>query len=100
MSSLSASDSPTALFGRPAWRAHRDRAASRAVGFLHDEIGERLLDRLDLVNRDFAEILDLGARDGTLAGRLAERPGTKRVVLAEPAARFLALAEGARVAAD
>jgi NADH dehydrogenase [ubiquinone] 1 alpha subcomplex assembly factor 5 len=89
-----------ALFDRRAWRTHRNRAASDAVGFLHDEIGERLLDRLDLVNRDFSDVLDLGARDGSLAGRLAQRPGTTGVVLAEPAIRFLALADGARVAAD
>src|SRR5689334_7959374 len=89
-----------ALFDRRAWRAHRNRAASNAVGFLHDEIGERLLDRLDLVNREFADMLDLGARDGALAARLATRPGTKRVVLAEPATRFLTGARGARVAAD
>ena len=98
---MSSSDSPpTALFDRRAWRAHRNRAAADAVDFLHDEIGERLLDRLDLVNRDFSDVLDLGARDGGLARRLATRPGTRRVVLAEPATRFLASARGLRVAAD
>jgi NADH dehydrogenase [ubiquinone] 1 alpha subcomplex assembly factor 5 len=89
-----------ALFDRRAWRAHRNRAAANAVGFLHDEIGERLLDRLDLISRDFADVLDFGARDGALALRLARQSGTKRVVLAEPATRFLALADGERVAAD
>jgi NADH dehydrogenase [ubiquinone] 1 alpha subcomplex assembly factor 5 len=92
--------SPTALFDRRAWRAHRNRAASSAVDFLHEEIGERLLDRLDLVNREFAEMLDLGARNGALAGRLAQRPGTKRVVMAEPAIEPLVGASGERVAAD
>jgi NADH dehydrogenase [ubiquinone] 1 alpha subcomplex assembly factor 5 len=92
--------SPTALFDRRAWRAHRNRAASGAVAFLHEEIGERLLDRLDLINRDFPHVLDLGARDGNLAGLLAKRPGAERVVLAEPAARFLARMSGARVASD
>ncbi len=88
------------LFDRRAWRAHRNRAATGAVDFLHDEIAERLLDRLDLVNREFAHVLDLGARDGTLAKRLADRLGTERVVIAEPATRFLALANGERIAAD
>jgi NADH dehydrogenase [ubiquinone] 1 alpha subcomplex assembly factor 5 len=98
---MSSSDSPpTALFHRRAWRARRNRAASNAVEFLHDEIGERLLDRLDLVNRDFSDVLDLGARDGGLARRLATRPGTRQLVLAEPATRFLASAGGLRVAAD
>ncbi|MGE0258015.1 MAG: methyltransferase domain-containing protein [Alphaproteobacteria bacterium] len=97
----SSAPSPTALFDRRAWRIHRNRAATAgAVDFLHAEIGERLLDRLDLVNREFPEVLDLGARDGGLADRLARRPGTKQVVLAEPAARLLASASGARVAAD
>src|SRR3954447_20633562 len=89
-----------ALFDRRAWRTHRNRAASNAVGFLHDEIGDRLLDRLDLINRDFPDVLDLGARNGALAPRLAMRRGTTRVVMAEPVARFLARASGARVAAD
>jgi NADH dehydrogenase [ubiquinone] 1 alpha subcomplex assembly factor 5 len=92
--------SPTALFDRRTWRAHRNRAASRAVDFLHDEIGERLLDRLDLVNREFADVLDLGARDGSLASQLARRPGTRRVVMAEPAIEPLVRASGPRVAAD
>jgi NADH dehydrogenase [ubiquinone] 1 alpha subcomplex assembly factor 5 len=96
----SSGSSPTTLFDRPAWRAHRNRAAAGAVDFLHDEIGERLLDRLDLISRDFPDVLDLGARDGALANRLANRTGTKRVVMAEPAARFLARASGESVAAD
>lgn len=92
--------SQAALFDRRAWRAHRNRAASNTVGFLHDEIGERLRDRLDLVNREFPDVLDLGARDGTLARLLAQRPGTQRVVMAEPAIRSLATAGGERVVAD
>lgn len=88
------------LFDRRAWRVHRDRAASNPISFLHDEIGERLLDRLDLVNRDFADVLDLGARDGGLARALAARPGTRRVVLAEPSSAFLGRTGGLRVMAD
>ncbi len=95
----------TTLFDRRAWRAHRDRAARLsskvgAVDFLHAEIAERLLDRLDLVNRQFAVALDLGARDGGLARALAERSGTVLVVAAEPSTVFLARAPGPRVAAD
>jgi SAM-dependent methyltransferase len=97
--------SATALFDRRAWRLHRDRAARQAlaagaVDFLHAEIAERLIDRLDLVNREFALALDLGARDGGLGRALAGRAGTVRVVAAEPAAAFLARAPGSRVAAD
>ena len=66
----------SALFDRRAWRAHRERAAGLARGgaarqgpvdFLHAEIADRLIDRLDVVNREFAVALDLGARDGALA---------------------------------
>jgi len=93
--------SPAALFDRRAWRAHRDRAARQgAVNFLHAEIADRLIERLDLVNREFAVALDLGARDGRLARLLAKRPGTQLVVAAEPAAEFLAGAPGPRVVAD
>jgi len=65
------SDPPaTALFDRRAWRLHRDRAARLTRGqgggadFLHAEIADRLIDRLDLVSREFPIVLDLGARDG------------------------------------
>ncbi|MGE5271086.1 MAG: methyltransferase domain-containing protein [Thiohalocapsa sp.] len=97
--------SPSLLFDRRAWRAHRERAA-RAMrggddaGFLHAEIAERLLDRLDIVNRNFAVALDLGARDGALGDALAGRPGMRQVIGAEPAAAFLAGTPRPAVAAD
>jgi NADH dehydrogenase [ubiquinone] 1 alpha subcomplex assembly factor 5 len=98
---MSSTDTPpTALFDRRAWRAHRNRAASGNVDFLHDEIAERLLDRLNLINRDFAEALDLGARKGAVAQRLAKRRGTERVVMVEPAIQSLTRGSGERVAAD
>src|SRR5947209_6624217 len=98
------SDSDTAqiaLFDRAAWRAHRDRAArAGAVDFLHDEVAERLIDRLDLIGGAFPAALDLGARDGAVAHRLAARAGAGLVVAAEPALGFLSRAAGSRVAAD
>ena len=94
-----------ALFDRRAWRAHRDRAArltrsGAGADFLHAEVTERLIDRLDLVAREFRDVLDLGARDGGLARILAQRPGEARVIAAEPSTAFLAGAPGPRVAAD
>ena len=92
---------PTALFDRHAWRLHRDRAARMGTGdFLHAEIADRLFDRLDLVNHEFPVVLDLGARNGALAPRLAARPGTTRVIAAEPSRTFLAAAPRPRIAAD
>ena len=87
------------LFDRRAWRLHRDRAAG-GVDFLHREVAERLIDRLDLVNRDFATALDLGARDGTLTRLLADSAGSRLVIAAEPAERLLAAAPAPRVCAD
>ncbi len=95
------SNSSPLLFDRRAWRAHRDRAArSGPVDFLHVEVGERLLDRLDIVQRRFTAALDLGARDGGVARALAERFGIEFVVAAEPAAGFVARAPRPSVVAD
>jgi SAM-dependent methyltransferase len=89
------------LFDRRAWRLHRDRAArQQPVKFLHDEIAERLTDRLDLINRDFAAVLDLGARDGAMARAFGERKGCALIAVAEPSPRLLAAAAGLRVCAD
>jgi NADH dehydrogenase [ubiquinone] 1 alpha subcomplex assembly factor 5 len=89
------------LFDRRAWRAHRGRAARQgSVDFLHAEVADRLLDRLDLVGREFPVALDLGARRGELTQALAGRPGSLRVVAAEPATDFFVAVSGARLAAD
>ena len=96
---MTAPDEPaTLLFDRAAWRAHRDRAARSDVRFLHDEVAERLLDRLDLIGREFAVALDLGARDGALARLLAGR--CPQIIAAEPSSALLAAAPVPRVVAD
>jgi NADH dehydrogenase [ubiquinone] 1 alpha subcomplex assembly factor 5 len=92
---------PNGLFDRRAWRAHRDRAAREGpVDFLHYEIAVRLLERLDLINREFASVLDLGARDGGLTRALAQRQGTAWVVAAEPAQALLRRAPVPCIVAD
>jgi NADH dehydrogenase [ubiquinone] 1 alpha subcomplex assembly factor 5 len=88
------------LFDRRAWRLHRERAARSGVSFLHDEIVQRLFDRLGLVNREFGCALDLGARDGQLASRLAAEGGVRWVVPAEPATGFFPRPAGGQVGAD
>ena len=103
---MTAAGGTSPLFDRRAWRLHRDRAAriarnrAAATDFLHAEIADRLLDRLDLVGRVFPVALDLGARDGVLRRALAQRAGTVQVVAAEPSAAFLAAVPAPRVAAD
>lgn len=92
--------SSAAFYDRRAWRAHRERAARAGpVDFLHAEIAARLIDRLDLVNREFRSVLDLGALGG-LADRLRDRPAPVAIVAADPAIGMLAALPGRRVAAD
>jgi NADH dehydrogenase [ubiquinone] 1 alpha subcomplex assembly factor 5 len=81
---------PEALFDRRAWRQHRERAACDAgADFLHVEISERLLNRLDHIGRVFRTILDLGVHCGALSRALASRPGGASIIAADPAINFL-----------
>ncbi len=82
------------VFDRQAVRRHRERAAAAfdAHAFLFEEVAGRIADRLDDVRRDFARILDLGARGGVMARALGARGGRPFVVhvdLAEPLVRGL-----------
>jgi SAM-dependent methyltransferase len=93
--------SPAALFDRRAWRQHRERAARGGlVTFLHEEVAQRLVERLTLIDRQFAHALDLGARDGQLAFRLAIEAGLGWIVCAEPAPAFFPKLAGGQVGAD
>src|SRR5580658_10082500 len=92
--------SQAALFDRGAWRLHRDRAATLGVDFLHNEVADRLIDRLNLVNRDFPVALDLGSRGGGLTRLLAERRGWVQLIAAEPSLDLLRMARGPRICAD
>jgi SAM-dependent methyltransferase len=89
------------LFDRRTRRRHRDRAAGRGcVEFLHREVAERLIERLDDVKRDFRAVLDLGAHHGALSRALGCRPEIERLVAADPSSGFLAQLGGMRAAAD
>jgi NADH dehydrogenase [ubiquinone] 1 alpha subcomplex assembly factor 5 len=94
-------DLPLMLFDRRARRRHRDRAAGvGCVEFLHREVADRLIERLDDVKREFRVALDLGAHHGTLSHALGCQPRIERVVAADPSSGFLAQLGGMRVAAD
>jgi SAM-dependent methyltransferase len=94
-------DLPLLLFDRLARRQHRDRAARRGfVEFLHREVADRLVERLDDVKRDFRLALDLGAHNGALSRALGCRPGIEWIAAADPSFGFLAKLSGIRVAAD
>ena len=90
-----------ALFDRRAWRLHRERAARLGCAdFLHIEVAERIVERLDDVDREFHLALDLGSHSGALSEVLAHRAGINGVVAAEPAAAFLAKTAAIAVGAD
>jgi NADH dehydrogenase [ubiquinone] 1 alpha subcomplex assembly factor 5 len=87
------------VFDRRAVRRHRDRAA-RSVGTVADvlrDAAERLLDRLDDMNRHFTRALDVGGR-GVVAPLLRERGIA--VVSCDLSPAMAALNGGMAVAAD
>ncbi|MFN3228604.1 MAG: class I SAM-dependent methyltransferase [Asticcacaulis sp.] len=69
-------DSPPALFDRRLYRTRLDRAAPRyaEASFLKARVSADILDTLSAILRDFPLMLDLGARDGTLARLLRTDP--------------------------
>jgi NADH dehydrogenase [ubiquinone] 1 alpha subcomplex assembly factor 5 len=92
---------PILLFDRRALRLHRDRAArSGGAEFLHTEIADRLIDRLDDIKREFPVALDWGTHYGGLAQALSRRCGVERLVAADASAGFLRRLGGMRAAAD
>jgi NADH dehydrogenase [ubiquinone] 1 alpha subcomplex assembly factor 5 len=89
------------LFDRHAWRLHRDRAArTGCVDFLHAEVAERLVERLDHVRRDFRTALDVGVHSGALSRAIEHRPGIETIVAVDPSPAFLKYGCRIPVAAD
>jgi len=80
---------PAYVFDRKAVRRHRDRAAlakgvRNADGdFLHREVAERIVERLDEVRRAFADVLELGCHRGALTGLLAAREGIETMIASD-----------------
>ncbi|MFC4350687.1 methyltransferase domain-containing protein [Fodinicurvata halophila] len=75
-------DDSIEIFDRRILRRHRDRAAAGFGDhdFLFMEVGERLLDRLDDVKRDFSSILELGCRTGGFSAALQRKYPEARLV--------------------
>jgi NADH dehydrogenase [ubiquinone] 1 alpha subcomplex assembly factor 5 len=89
------------IFDRSALRTNRDRAAgTNSVDFLFTEAAERLLDRLEDIDRRFSVALDLGCRGGTLGRIAAGRGGIEFLVQADPSPLFAARPGGTRLAAE
>lgn len=64
------------IFDRRARRAHARRADLAAHGFLRDALADGIADRLSVVRRDFARVLDIGGAMGP------QLPGALRLGLA------------------
>jgi NADH dehydrogenase [ubiquinone] 1 alpha subcomplex assembly factor 5 len=95
------STDPTQLFDRRAWRLHRDRAArTGCADFLHAEVADRLVERLDDIGRQFVTALDLGSHNGAVSRAIERRFGSGRIVAADPSLAFLKGGGGISVAAD
>ena len=87
-------------FDRALRRLRRARAAGRCdeADYLHRRAADEILERLDLVKRDFRRALDLGCGGGYLAARLRER-GIETVA-ADPAFAFAAAVGGVQCDED
>jgi NADH dehydrogenase [ubiquinone] 1 alpha subcomplex assembly factor 5 len=90
------------IFDRALVRRRRDRAAARfdSFDFLYREIGDRLLDRLDDVRRDFPTVLELGCRTGLLGRMAAGRAGIRHWISGELSPAMAALAPRPRLVLD
>ena len=88
---VTTTDRPADIFDRAARRRRRDRAAMAdypAHAFLRDVMVEGLIERLDAVKRDFADVLDIGTPDMQIAVPKA------RVARFDPGFRFARDARG------
>ena len=92
------------LFDTASLRHHRDRAADSYAdfSFLKEEAAIRVIDRLELVRRDFDLCLDFGCHDGVLSRHLADLGKTGTIIHADLSPKFAtnALAHGAAITCD
>ncbi|GBD44562.1 Demethylrebeccamycin-D-glucose O-methyltransferase [bacterium HR40] len=88
-------------FDRRLLRLRRERwlAAADAPLFLHEEMAERLVERLGDIRRNFATVLELGCGRGALSRRLAARSDLRTLVRTD-LARAAAPGPGHFVQAD
>ena len=87
-------------FDRRLRRLRRDRAARRSgeADYLADLVGDELIERLDLVKREFRDVLDLGCASGRLTERLRERG--LNVTASDPGFAFASMAGGVQCDED
>jgi len=85
---------PPRIFSPARLRAQRDRSAARfsEFDFLKRRVSSELVERLDDVAREFPNVMDIGAHDGSLSAFLAARPGVRKVLALEPSPAMAAIA--------
>ena len=90
------------IFDRQLVRTRRDRAATNFAdyAFLYDEVAERLIERLELMQRGFPRALVLGSRTGGMMERLQGRFGIETLVQSECSEQMARRAGGLSVVAD
>lgn len=90
------------VFDRSLIRARRNRAAHQfnRFDFLKTEVADRLIDRLDDINRSFPVALDLGAHTGAMCERLATRDGTQTVFSTDITEAMIRQAKSLRIVGD
>jgi len=90
------------IFDRQLVRTRRDRAATNFAdyAFLYDEVAERLIERLELMQRGFPRALVLGSRTGGMMERLQSRFGIETLVQSEFSEQMARRAAGLSVVAD
>ena len=86
------------IFNSSAWRENRDRAAHAGfaeAAFLKEMACTRLAERLEIVRRDFEDVLDLGCHGGQMGAALPPRLRTTSLALVQtdPAPAFVRQAE-------
>jgi SAM-dependent methyltransferase len=96
------SSSAIEIFNRRLLRQRRDRAAKNIgdFDFLFVEVASRLMERLEVVKRNFPLVLDLGSAEGKLAALLQRRPGTDKVICMDTSIEMARKIKGAAVVAD
>ena len=90
---------PPKIFNRLAWQHNRNRAANgfAKTAFLKDLACARLAERLELIRRNFRDILDLGSHSGQMVAALPARFHDQSIKLTQtdPSAAFIQLARAA-----
>ena len=95
-------DGPVRVFDRGLVRRRRERAAASLPGadFLVREVGDRLVERLGDLRREFGTALVLGGHRGRFADALAAQPSVGGLVVADSSLAMLEGCPGQRVVAD